>query len=130
MLGARLAAPRAGEFLVQECGAGLVEVRRTRIGLAFAAPPLVRSGPVEDELVERIARMLRIDPGAIVDSQWVDNGPGWVAVLLPGAEAVLGVRPGPVELDIGVAGPYPPGSPLASRCAASCRTTAARSRTP
>src|SRR3954447_1800717 len=41
-----------GEHFVQECGAGLVEIRRTPEGLALAAPPLVRSGPVEPDLLE------------------------------------------------------------------------------
>jgi predicted PhzF superfamily epimerase YddE/YHI9 len=48
-----------------------------------------------------------------VDASWADNGPGWVAVLLASAEAVLAVRPGMMDLDLGLAGPYPPGSPEA-----------------
>jgi PhzF family phenazine biosynthesis protein len=99
--------------VVQECGAGLVEIRRTENGLAFAAPPLVRSGPVEAELVAHIADVLGIQQREIVDSQWVDNGPGWVAVLLESADAVLALRPAAVDLDIGVVGPYPSGSPEA-----------------
>ena len=95
------------EQIVQECGAGLVRVRRTTDGLAFAAPPLVRSGDVDEQLVERIAGLLRIDRGEIVDSQWVDNGPGWVAVLLRDAEAVLALEPGYVDIDLGVVGPVP-----------------------
>ena len=98
---------------VQECGAGLVQVRRTDAGLAFAAPPVIRSGSVEEPLAERIAAQLGIGRADIVDLAWADNGPGWVAVLLPSAEAVLAVRPGVVDLDIGVAGPYPPGGPAA-----------------
>jgi len=98
-----------GDAIVQECEAGLIPIRLTDAGLAFAAPPLIRSGPVEEAMVARIAAMLRIDRGAIVDSQWVDNGPGWVAVLLSDALAVLDLAPGTVELDIGVAAPEPPG---------------------
>ena len=105
--------PRDAEQIVQECGAGLVRVRRTPEGLAFAAPPLVRSGAVDEPLVERIAGLLRIDRGEIVDSQWVDNGPGWVAVLLRDAEAVLALEPGYVDIDLGVVGPYPDGSDAA-----------------
>lgn len=101
------------EAIVQECGAGLVAIRSTPDGLAFAAPPLVRSGEVEDGVREHLAALLRIEPAAIVDAQWVDNGPGWVAVLLESAEAVLAVRPGPVDLDVGVVGPHPAGSPEA-----------------
>jgi PhzF family phenazine biosynthesis protein len=79
--------------VVQECGAGRVRVRATPAGLAFAAPPLVRSGPVEAALLDEIAAMLGIDRDEIVDAQWVDNGPGWVAVLLADADAVLALRP-------------------------------------
>ena len=65
-------------------------MRRTPAGLAFAAPPLVRSGPVEEALVEQIAAVLRIDRAKIADAQWADNGPGWVAILLESADAVAG----------------------------------------
>jgi PhzF family phenazine biosynthesis protein len=98
---------------VQECGAGLIQIRRTDAGLAFAAPPLIRSGPVEEPLAERIAAQLGIGRADIVDLAWADNGPGWVAVLLPSADAVLALRPAVVDLDIGVAGAYPPGGPAA-----------------
>jgi len=107
------ATPRQEGVVVQECGAGLVPVRRGPDGLAFAAPPLIRSGPVEEALVEHIASILRIDRAEIVDAAWADNGPGWVAVLLDSAEAVLALEPGLVDLDLGVVGPYPPGSPVA-----------------
>jgi PhzF family phenazine biosynthesis protein len=102
--------PQGDGVVVQECGAGLVRVRRTGVGLAFAAPPLVREGPVEEELVRRIATVLGIERAEIEDSQWVDNGPGWVAVLLRSAEAVLALRPGYVDFDLGVVGPREPGS--------------------
>jgi len=100
--------------LVQECGAGLVRLRAQDERIAFAAPPLLREGPVRDEtLLEHIAQVLRIERAAIVDAEWADNGPGWVAVMLEDAEAVLAMRPGFVDLDLGVVGPYPPGSPQA-----------------
>jgi PhzF family phenazine biosynthesis protein len=105
--------PREPGVIVQECAAGLVTLRRTPDGLAFAAPPVLRDGPVDAELLARIASVLRIDRSAIVDASWADNGPGWIAVLLDSAEAVLAVRPGPTDLDLGVAGPYPAGSPAA-----------------
>jgi PhzF family phenazine biosynthesis protein len=101
------------DLVVQECDAGLVPVRRTAAGLAFAAPPLIRSGPVEEQLVGHIASLLRIDRGEILDAEWADNGPGWVAVLLADAQAVLALRPGPVDLDVGVVGPHPDDSPVA-----------------
>jgi len=98
---------------VQQCGAGLVQVRHGADGLGFAAPPLVKSGPVSEQEMDRIAAQMRIDRSEIVAAQWADNGPGWVAVLLASADAVLAVRPGPPDFDLGVAGPYPPGSALA-----------------
>jgi PhzF family phenazine biosynthesis protein len=103
----------APDRIVQECTAGLIEIRRTENGLAFAAPPLVRSGPVDPSLVTRLAELLRIDETEIVDSQWVDNGPGWVAVLLESAEKVLALRPSAVDLDVGVVGPHESGSDVA-----------------
>lgn len=105
--------PRREDVVVQECDAGLIELRRTEGVLAFAAPPLLRSGPVDDETLGRIAATLRIGRGDIVDAQWADNGPGWVAVLLESADAVLALRPGEADLDVGVVGPYPADSPVA-----------------
>jgi PhzF family phenazine biosynthesis protein len=105
--------PAAEDRIMQECAAGLIAVRRTPEGLAFAAPPLVRSGPVDEADVQHVAALLGIDRGAIVDAEWADNGPGWVAVLLDSAEAVLALRPGTVDLDVGVAGPHPEGAPAA-----------------
>jgi PhzF family phenazine biosynthesis protein len=105
--------PAKDDVIMQECGAGLVAVRRTDAGLAFAAPPLLRGGAVDEETTQQVVRALNIDRGDIVDLQWADNGPGWVAVLLASADAVLAVRPGEVDLDIGVVGPYPAGAPEA-----------------
>jgi len=99
------------DTVVQECAAGLVPVRRGPDGLAFAAPPLLRSGPLDAALLDQVAAVLRIGRDKIVDAQWADNGPGWIAVLLESAEAVLALTPGFVgELDIGVAGPSLPGA--------------------
>lgn len=105
--------PREPDLIVQQCPAGLIPVRRGDDGLAFAAPPLVREGPVDESEVKRIAAMLGVGRDEIVDAQWVDNGPGWVAVLLADADAVLALRPRGVELDVGAVGFYPPGSPAA-----------------
>jgi PhzF family phenazine biosynthesis protein len=105
--------PKDGGTVVQECGAGLVEIRRSNEGLAFAAPPLIRSGPVHESLVCEIASALGIAREEILDAAWADNGPGWVAVLLASADAVLALQPGCVDLDLGVVGPYPKGSSCA-----------------
>lgn len=104
--------PAAGGQVVQECGAGLVRLRRGD-RLAFAAPPLVRSGPVSAADRAAIARALRIEEDEFVDSAWVDNGPGWVAVLLRDADAVLTLRPDYAafgQLEIGVVGRHPAGA--------------------
>ena len=109
----RLAEPgRQAARVIQECGAGLVPVRNEGGRLAFAAPPLIRSGPVDEAKLEEIARVLGIGRDRIVDAAWADNGPGWVAVLLASAEDVLALDPArhhPARIEIGVVGPYPPG---------------------
>lgn len=108
--------PREAATIVQECGAGLVEIRRTEGGLAFAAPPLLRSGPVDADTLAEVAAVLRIDAGRIADARWADNGPGWVAVLLPSAQAVLDLEPMKSHarrVDIGVVGPHASGEPAA-----------------
>jgi len=106
--------PRAADLVVQECGAGLVPVRRTPGRYAFRAPPLVRSGAVDPEKISEVARFLRINESEIVDCTWADNGPGWIAVLLGSAEAVLQVSPQreyPTRLDVGIVGPHAAGGP-------------------
>jgi PhzF family phenazine biosynthesis protein len=106
--------PRDPDVVVQECAAGLIRIRRFDDGmLAFSEPPLIRSGPVEDPLVEHLADVLRLPRAAIVDTQWVDNGPGWVAVLLSSAAEVLAVEPGSLDLDVGLVGPHPDGAEAA-----------------
>ena len=102
--------------VVQQCGAGLIRIRISDETLAFAAPPLVRSGPVDGAKLEEITAFLGIGRSQIVEAQWVDNGPGWVAGLLTSAEAVLRVEPArhyPMRIDIGVVGPCPAGSQAA-----------------
>jgi len=111
--------PRQPDLVIQECGAGLVPVRRDNTGLSFAAPPLVRSGPVEESFIAEVAGVLGIERAHIVDVTWADNGPGWVAVLLSDAAVVLALEPdfsrytGAGSLDIGVVGPYPAGAECA-----------------
>lgn len=95
---------------VQECGAGLIQLRATEAGLAFAAP-LLRSGPVDEALLRHVADQLRVDRGRIDAAEWVDNGPGWIGVLLESAEAVRALQPAPVDQAVGVVGPCPTGSP-------------------
>ena len=99
--------PKHADRIVQECGVGLVEVVRTATGLAFAAPPLRREGPLDDETLGRVVEVLGIGRDDVVDAAWVDNGPGWLGVLLASADAVLALRPADSDLKIGVAGPHP-----------------------
>ena len=97
-----------GEHIVQECGVGLVKLKREGQRLAFAAPPLRKSGPLPEEDVALIARGLGIVRGDIVGHAWCDNGPNWRGVLLRSAEQVLALKPdGAIlaGLDVGVIGP-------------------------
>jgi PhzF family phenazine biosynthesis protein len=102
--------PAQDEVIVQQCEAGLVPLRRTPDGLAFAAPALIRSGAVDPDELAHVAATINVDPAAIVAAEWADNGPGWVALLLESAEAVLAVRPGVIDHEVGLVGPHPPGS--------------------
>jgi len=102
-----------GPNIVQECGAGLVTIRSDGDDLAFAAPPLVRSGPLDPDTLRRAAASLALSPSDITASGWVDNGPGWLGLLLTSGERVLELQPDFAavgELAIGVIGPYRDGS--------------------
>lgn len=105
--------PRQPGLVVQQCGVGLIRIRRLEGGLAFAAPPVLRGEPVDEALAVRLAAMLGIARDDIVQARWADNGPGWIGVMLESAEAVLALRPPAIQVDVGVFGPYPPGSPEA-----------------
>jgi PhzF family phenazine biosynthesis protein len=101
-----------GLEIIQECGIGLVRIARDGKQLAFVAPPLRRSGIVEAETLARIARSLGIPVASITASNWVDNGPGWVAVMLATRNEVLALKPDytlMAGLDIGVIAPWPDG---------------------
>jgi len=104
--------PKREGVIVQECGAGLVTIRDGDERLAFAAPPLLRGGMPAEAEIARAAEVLRIDRGAIVDAAWADNGPGWIAVMLESADAVLAVEPNRQQserIDIGVLEPHEAG---------------------
>ncbi|MGE4242294.1 PhzF family phenazine biosynthesis protein [Ramlibacter sp.] len=97
-----------GEFVVQECGIGLVKLRRDGSRLAFAAPPLRKRGPLDEADVSLIARGLGVARTDIVSHAWCDNGPNWRGVMLRSAQQVLDLRPDAAVLaglDIGVVGP-------------------------
>ena len=107
--------PKTSGTVVQECGVGLVTLRHAD-QLAFAAPPLMRSGPVDDADLADTCAVLGIPATDVVGAAWADNGPGWIAVELASAEAVLALEPDMAarpDYKIGVVGAYPPGGPAA-----------------
>lgn len=108
--------PRQAGRIVQECGAGLVPIRQNGDRLAFAAPPLLREGPVEEATLRDLLAVLRIDRERIVEARWADNGPGWVGVMLASADEVLAVEPirrHEGRIDIGLVGAHAPGGDVA-----------------
>jgi PhzF family phenazine biosynthesis protein len=105
--------PKQAGVVVQECGVGLVRIRRDGTRLAFAAPPLKRTGPLDEALLARIAAGIGVAREALVQHQWVDNGPGWCAVMLPSAAEVLAVKPDWARLGaikLGLVAPQPAGA--------------------
>ncbi|VVN61737.1 Trans-2,3-dihydro-3-hydroxyanthranilate isomerase [Pseudomonas fluorescens] len=102
-----------GEEIVQECEIGLVRIRRQGDELAFIAPPLLRSGAVEDDVLERVrlGLGLGLEPDRILRSQWVDNGAGWLVVMLADRDQVLALQPDYSQfmgLAVGVIAPCDP----------------------
>ncbi|MCW2823379.1 MAG: phenazine biosynthesis protein PhzF [Aeromicrobium sp.] len=104
--------PQHPGVLRQECGAGIVRVREDAGRLSFAAPPQVRSGPVDEADLAEVRGVLGVSPSDVVDAQWVDNGPGWVALLLTDADTVLAIEPGTFDrlTKVGVVGPHVAGA--------------------
>lgn len=105
--------PHVPGRVVQECGVGLVRVKRDGTRLAFAAPPLRRSGPADEALRQRVSGALGLAAGQLRALEWVDNGPGWLAALLADAATVLALRPDfsqMRDLKLGVVGPHPAGA--------------------
>lgn len=105
--------PREKGVVVQECGAGLVRLRVTGELVWFAAPPLIRSGPVDDETLARTAASLGVPRDELLSHQWIDNGPGWLVVELASAGDVLALRPDFAAmggLSVGVFGAHPDGA--------------------
>lgn len=108
--------PRDPDVIVQQCVGGLIPIRREGERIAFAAPPMIRTGPIDEELLSARLLQLGLGPDDVVASGWIDNGPGWMGLLLESAAAVFDVDlpaaaiPG---FDVGLIGPNPPGSDCA-----------------
>ena len=108
--------PRKPDLVVQQCGVGLVPLRCDGPRLEFAAPPLRRTGALEPDLLAKIAKALALLPSDLLHHQWVDNGPGWCAVMLRSARQVLSLKPDWAALDslkLGVVGPHDAGQDAA-----------------
>lgn len=100
--------------VVQECGAGLITVLSDDDGLSFSAPPLRRSGEVESSTLVVATEALGLKPGDVQGANWVDNGPGWLGIVLADAKTVLALEPDAAliaehDLRLGVFGPHEPG---------------------
>lgn len=109
-----------GEHLVQECGVGLVTVRDDGHTLAFAAPPLSRSGPVDEDTVAAVRAGLRLEPAEVLGAHWVVNGPNWMVLELPSPDRVLDLEPDMAALGgqpVGVVARYDGGKPGESEVA-------------
>ncbi|MFL4475498.1 PhzF family phenazine biosynthesis protein [Paeniglutamicibacter sp. MACA_103] len=108
--------PKDPAGLVQECGAGLIEVRRVPgehpedpESLAFKAPPLVRTGELEDDVLEWALAGLGLAREDVLAHQWLVNGPNWAGLLLRDADLVLSLEPDYTALEgleLGVIGAH------------------------
>jgi PhzF family phenazine biosynthesis protein len=108
--------PNTPGAVIQQCEAGLIRIRQAGDRLAFAAPPLRRTGPLDQALLARLCAGAGLPPDAVVEHQWVDNGPGWCGLLLDSAERVLSARPDYAvlgDLKLGLIGPQAAGADTA-----------------
>jgi len=80
-------------MVMQECAIGLIPVRAVDDELAFEAPPLVRAGAVDEALVEQILAVFRLHRSEVRHAEWVDNGAGWLALMLNDDSRLLALKP-------------------------------------
>lgn len=102
------------ERIVQECGVGLVELRRDGSRLAFAAPPLTRSGAVDPATVREVTAALGVDESEVIAAHWVVNGPDWMILMLDSGQRVLEITPDMAALgvhEVGLVGRHADGLP-------------------
>ncbi len=84
--------PQAHAQVVQQCGVGLVSIRRDGERLAFGAPNLARSA-VRAPLLATVAAALGLRPAQVVSAQMLDNGTAWMGLLLDDAATVAQLKP-------------------------------------
>lgn len=104
--------PRVRGMVVQQCGVGLVRIRQSESGAAFAAPAL-KMDAVDDATLDKVLGALGLARERVRAAQWLQNGPRWLTLLLDSAETVLAVEPDHGTLkdlaEVGLVGPYPAG---------------------
>ena len=96
-----------GDRVVQECGVGLVELRRDGDGLPFRAPEFLRTEPVDEETLARAIAALGVEPGRVLRSQLDRQRTGLARPPAGQCRDVLGLRPdfaAMPALEIGVIG--------------------------
>lgn len=106
--------PAREDVVIQECGLGLITLRRESGKLAFAAPALLRSGAPSEEDLSQVVASLGISDDQVLGASWVDNGPGWFGVELDSAQTVLALEPDMSlmgDFKVGVIGKYFDGGP-------------------
>ena len=105
--------PRARGMVVQQCGVGLVRVRLNGEQAAFAAPPLQMEA-VDGSTLDGVLAALGLQRDQVRASQWLNNGPKWLGLLLDSADTVLAIEPDHAALKtlakVGVVAPHAPGS--------------------
>jgi PhzF family phenazine biosynthesis protein len=101
--------PRRDDVIVQQCGAGLVQLRHDGSRLAFAAPAM-RVQPVESGHLDLVLAALGLTHAQLREARWLDNGPRWLGLLLDNARTVLSVEPDHTALKslglVGIIGPH------------------------
>ena len=84
--------PQQPGQVVQECGVGLVTLRRDGTRLAFGAPPLRQSEP-EPALLQAVLAALGLQPNQVLAAQVLDNGPHWLGLLLDSPDTLMALLP-------------------------------------
>jgi PhzF family phenazine biosynthesis protein len=82
-----------GAIIVQECGVGLVRLRRGEGRLMFEAPPLRRSTPMDADMLARVRRGLGVSDDEIVASRVLNAGLEQPALMIKSRERLLALKP-------------------------------------